>query len=187
MLGRAYNMQENTDEAAKYFAIACQLNSMEPDACYWLGLADYDLSRFTESLIALQSALKSGASDRAWTLRGIARTLEALGRNSEAEKSYKQAAGMGNVQAQTDYGMFLFHQGRARESIEILKQAGAKKELARVTRSVAGAPPAHAPLVHPSEICFDSSTLPMIVRNGATGEEHQVETMIAGVAIFDYD
>src|SRR5207302_2701504 len=108
MLGRAYNMQENTDEAAKYFAIACQLNSMEPDACYWLGLADYDLSRFTESLIALQSALKSGASDRAWTLRGIARTLEALGRNSEAEKSYKQAAGMGNVQAQTDYAMFLF-------------------------------------------------------------------------------
>src|ERR1041385_4140368 len=187
MLGRAFNLQGNTDEAAKYFATACQLSPTEPDACYWLGLADYDLSRFTESLIALQSALKSGASNTAWTLWGIARTLEALGRNSEAEGSYKEAAGMGNVRAQTDYGMFLFHQGRARESIEILKQAGAKKELDRVTRSLAGAPTPRALSVHPSEIRFDSSTLSMVVRNGAIGEKHQVETMIAGVAILDYD
>ncbi|MDQ6704957.1 MAG: VCBS repeat-containing protein, partial [Acidobacteriota bacterium] len=29
--------------------------------------------------------------------------------------------------------------------------------------------------------------LDMIVRTGATGEKHQIETMIAGVAVFDYD
>ena len=27
----------------------------------------------------------------------------------------------------------------------------------------------------------------MVVRNGATGEMHQVETMIGGVAVLDYD
>ena len=27
----------------------------------------------------------------------------------------------------------------------------------------------------------------MVVKNGAAGDKHQVETMLAGVAVFDYD
>ena len=27
----------------------------------------------------------------------------------------------------------------------------------------------------------------MVVRNGATGEQHQIETMLAGIAVLDYD
>jgi len=34
---------------------------------------------------------------------------------------------------------------------------------------------------------FSVSELPMAVKNGAGGNKHQVETMIAGVAVFDYD
>ena len=34
---------------------------------------------------------------------------------------------------------------------------------------------------------FDVSPLRMTVNNGATGEKHLIETMIAGVAVFDYD
>jgi len=36
-------------------------------------------------------------------------------------------------------------------------------------------------------IAFEAMPLPMVVRNGATGDKHLVETMIAGVAAFDFD
>src|SRR5690242_12374398 len=41
--------------------------------------------------------------------------------------------------------------------------------------------------VAPGSITFETTSLPMIVRNGATGDKHLVETMIAGIAAFDYD
>ncbi|MDX2152155.1 MAG: CRTAC1 family protein [Bryobacteraceae bacterium] len=36
-------------------------------------------------------------------------------------------------------------------------------------------------------VTFRASTLDMVVRNGAAGNKHQIETMIAGVAVLDYD
>jgi hypothetical protein len=41
--------------------------------------------------------------------------------------------------------------------------------------------------ITPGQIAFRATPLPMTVRNGATGEKHLIETMIAGVAAFDYD
>jgi len=187
LLGLAYSLKDNVEKAAENFDRACSLNPNEPNACYFLGLAYYHLDRFDDSLRTMQGTLRSGASDKALTLLGIAEAYEALGRTNDAEESYRQAAGTGNLQARIAYGMFLFHQGRAQESIKILKEANAKAELDRVSRSLAATPTPRTALPHPSEIRFEPTTLPMIVRNGATGEKHQVETMIAGVAVFDYD
>ena len=187
LLGVAYSLENHLPSAAESFQRACQLDPREPKACYLLGRTYYYLSRFDESLATLQTELKAGATDRALTLLGIAEALEALGKSTDAEQSYRQAAATGNPRARTAYGMFLFHQGRGEESLRILKEANAKPELDLVRRSIAAAPRARATPVHPSEIRFDPAVLPMMVRNGATGEKHQVETMIAGVAIFDYD
>ena len=38
-----------------------------------------------------------------------------------------------------------------------------------------------------SPVRFHAAPLDMIVNNGATGAKHLIETMIAGVAVFDYD
>ena len=187
LLGVAYSLENHLPRAAENFQRACQIDPHEPKACYLLGRIYYYSSRFDESLQTLQAELRAGATDRALTLLGIAEAFEALGRSADAEQSYRQASATGNLRARTAYGMFLFHQGRADESLKILKEAKAKPELDQVTRSIAAAPHAHTPSIRPSEIRFDPAPLPMIVRNGATGEKHQVETMIAGVAIFDYD
>ena len=36
-------------------------------------------------------------------------------------------------------------------------------------------------------VVFRETPLNMVVRNGATGDKHQIETMIAGIAVLDYD
>jgi Tfp pilus assembly protein PilF len=84
-------------------------------------LAYYHLNRFEDSLATLQAALRFGASDRTLILLGIAEAFEAMGRTMNAEESYQQAAAAGNLQARIAYGMLLFHQGRAKESVKILK------------------------------------------------------------------
>lgn len=50
-----------------------------------------------------------------------------------------------------------------------------------------GVLPALKPAVPEPAVCFRASTLNMVVRNGAAGDKRQIETMIAGVAVIDYD
>src|SRR5205085_12439815 len=87
----------------------------------------------------------------------------------------------------SNYGQFLLRQGRIEESIAILKRAGDQDELKKAVRMRGALPAARAPAGPPAPVRFSAAELPMIVKNGATGEMHQIETMIAGIAILDYD
>jgi enediyne biosynthesis protein E4 len=118
--------------------------------------------------------------------RGLGLTLEAMGQTAQAEKYLKEAAQAGQPAGLLDYGQFLFRQGRLTESIAILKRSGNKEALDRAARALKNSSPG-PPRSSLARVRFAASELPMTVRNGATGDKHQIETMIAGVAVFDYD
>ena len=187
LLGIAYSRQQRDQAAEESFRRACESNPREENACYFLGRAYYYANRFEKSLATLQAALSAEASDRALTMVGIAEAFEALGNTGEAERVYKDAAASGGSRALVAYGMFLFHQGRGSQSVPLLRQAGAKKELALVRRSLEAGSIESSRALTPSAVRFTPRPLPMLVRNGAAGDKHQVETMLAGVAAFDYD
>ncbi|HZT29129.1 MAG TPA: FG-GAP-like repeat-containing protein [Bryobacteraceae bacterium] len=185
LLGMVYAAQEQYRKAEEPFRHACALDPREENACYYLGRAYYYLNRYQDSRKAYETAL-ANTSDRARPLGGLALDMEAVGDAAAAEKYYREAISSGDKQILTDYGLFLFKQGRGAESLAILRRAGATEEIERVTRELANAPAARAAgAVTP--VRFESTQLDMIVRNGATGEKHLVETMIAGVAVLDYD
>ncbi len=187
LLGEAYSLTKEDDAARDSFQRACRLDAAEKNACYFLGRAYYYANRFEDSLATLETVLRDGTADRTLTLLAIAEAQEALGRAAAAERAYRDAASGDNARALTAYGMFLFHQGRAVQAVEPLRRAGAKTELDLVTRSLSAASTRPASAFKPTPVRFDATELPMVVRNGAAGEKHQVETMLAGVAVFDYD
>lgn len=190
-LGMVYTAQQKFDLAEAPFRRACEINPREELACYYLGRADYALSRYEESRSAFQTALRY-QPDSSRIQRGMGLTLEALGRAPEAERYLKEAAAGSDKDALSDYGQFLFRQGRLNESIAVLQRSGDRASLERVVRAL-GAVPSRARVdgmlgsKNAAAIRFSPEELPMIVNNGAKGEMHQVETMIGGVAILDYD
>ena len=184
-LGMVYAAQEKFDRAEAPFRRACEIDPREELACYYLGRADYALSRYEESRRAFETALRY-QPDASRIQRGMGLTLEALGRAAEAEPYLRSAAAGNDKEALSDYGQFLFRQGRLDEAAAMLERAGDRVNLERVTRA-RGAVSRQAAAAPGAPIRFSPSALPMTVHNGATGEMHQVETMIAGVAILDYD
>jgi hypothetical protein len=60
-------------------------------------------------------------------------------------------------------------------------------ELDRVTRALEATPAVSSQRKPPAPIVFDAQPLPMIVKNGASGAQHQIETMLAGIAVLDYN
>jgi Tfp pilus assembly protein PilF len=188
LLGMTFAAREDYSQALEPFRRACELDPREENACYYLGRALYSVSRFEEAMRSFEIALAQQAS-RGRPLLGLAMSLEALGRNAEAEKTFKESIQAGERRALIDYGLFLHRQGRGRESIEYLRRAHAREELERVTRSVeaAGAGKEAAAPSRPGAVRFDPFELDMIVRNGATGKKHLIETMLAGVAVLDFD
>jgi Tfp pilus assembly protein PilF len=185
-LGMVYAAQQKFQLAQSLLRRACAIDPREELACYYLGRADYALSRYEESREAFETARHyQPGSDR--IKRGLGLTLEALGRLSEAERYLKEAAGAGDQDSLSDYGQFLFRQGRLQESIAVLEHSGDAANLARAVRTLAAVSNQPAPAGPSAPIRFSAAELPMIVANGAKGEMHQIETMIAGVAIFDYD
>ncbi|MGH7248145.1 MAG: tetratricopeptide repeat protein, partial [Pseudomonadota bacterium] len=184
-LGMVYTAQQKFDRAEAPFRSACEIDPREELACYYLGRADYALSRYEESRVAFETALRY-QPDSSRIQRGMGLTLEALGRLAEAERYLKEAAAGSDKEALSDYGQFLFRQGRLQESRAVLERSGDRANLERVVRAL-GAVPRQAPAdANAATIRFSAKELPMIVRNGATGEMHQVETMMAGVAVLDY-
>ncbi len=190
MLGETYVALSANWRAKGPLKRACDLNPRDPDACYLLGRSSYVLSLFEPALQAYQAALAL-PSNRGRALAGLAQTLEALGRNKEAEQKYREALAAGETSAALSYSKFLLREGRSRESVAVLEAAAvnlpeARRELARVQRAVAGAPAmALAQPLRP--IRFRQSALETVSRNGATGDRHLPETMMGGVAVFDYD
>jgi tetratricopeptide (TPR) repeat protein len=185
-LGMVYTAQEKFDRAEAPFRSACEIDPREELACYYLGRADYALSRYEESRVAFETALRY-QPDSIRIKRGMGLTLEALGRAPEAERYLKEAAAGDDKEALSDYGQFLFRQGRLNESAAVLERSGDRANLQRAVRAL-GAVPGQASAGAPTAaIRFSAKELPMILNNGATGEMRQVETMIAGVAVLDYD
>lgn len=184
-LGMVYTVIGKFDEAVAPFSRACSLDPREENACYYLGRTLYQLDRFQEANQAFHRALEY-AGNRGRPLWGIALAQEALGNTAEAESYYKAALKAGEGAAAVDYGKFLFKQGRVTESLDVLRRAHATAEVEKEQRELQ-ALQGTGRRVTPAPLQFDQTELPMIVRNGASGEKHQIETMIAGVAVLDYD
>ena len=184
LLGLAYSTQEKYALAEPPLSRACQIDPEEDNACYYLARVQYSLNQYAASQNSFGLALALG-KHRGRTFGGLALTLEAMGESAKAEDAYKSAVADGDGVALVDYGMFLFHQGRGTEGLTYLKKANAKSEIDRVERALKASPVGAA--VNTAPIQFTSHALPMIVKNGAVGAKHQVETMPGGVAVFDYD
>jgi Tfp pilus assembly protein PilF len=184
-LGATYIAQEEFQKAEIPLSRACTIDAHEENACYYLGRIYYFLDRFDKAQAALEVALRS-TPDRGRCLHGLALVREALGDMAGAEEFYKQAIRAKEKTALIDYGKFLFKQGRSKESLQVLRGANARSEVDRVVRALEGLP-ARRVQASATPVRFQTTELPMLVKNGAVGEKHEIETMIAGVAVFDYD
>ncbi len=186
LLGMVYVAQQKFALAEEPLRRSCELNPKDDLACYYLGRDYYALGRYEESRTILERALaNSHETDRVRV--GLALTLEALGHTGEAESLLKQAARSKDPNALSEYGQFLFRQGRLKESVEMLRRSGNREALERASKELSAAPKTSKTALHAQPVRFSISELPVTVKNGGTGKKHQIETMIAGVAILDYD
>lgn len=184
LLGLTYSTQEKYLLAEPPLRRSCQLDPAEENACYYLARVQYSLNQYKESKKSFKLALAL-QTHQGRTLGGLALTLEALGERSKAEEAYRAATAAGDQAALVDYGMFLFHQGRGNEGLIYLKKANATREISWVERALQASPRGSTRDI--TSVQFTAQPLPMIVKNGALGAKHQVETMPGGVAVFDYN
>ena len=129
-LGMVYSAQERYQSAEEPFRKACSIDPKEESACYYLGRLYYTLNRYEDSLDIFDNAM-SNPNEKGRISYGRAFTQEALGRNTEAERDFREAIRIGEKSALKDYGMFLFRRGRTDESLETLRKAGAQESFAR--------------------------------------------------------
>jgi tetratricopeptide (TPR) repeat protein len=186
LLGMAYAAEEKYSLAVPAFERACALDSREEMACYYLGRAQFTLVRLREALQSYRLALQGRSAPSGRVLLGMALVYEAIPNPVEAERYFREAIAAGEHDALHDYGLFLFKTGRSSESLAVLEKAGAGADLDRVRRALReSARPLEMP--PPLPVRFTPMALPMTVKNGAAGDHHLIETMIAGVAVFDFD
>ncbi len=187
LLGMTYAAEEKYNLAEPAFYRSCTLNNEEQNACYYLARTNFTLGRAQKALQFYKLALPAAGAGRGQVLLGIALAYEASPAPGAAEQYYLQAIQAGEARARVDYGLFLFKSGRGAESLATLEKAGATSEVERVRRALNGIAPTSAKAAAGSAITFESRPLDMIVRTGATGSKHLIETMNAGVAVLDYD
>ena len=161
---------------------ACALDPSEENACYYLGHLLFTVGRLDDAQVAFGRALGQ-AQSRARALNGLAETLAAAGDFAAAERRFREAIAAGAPAV--PYGLFLFHQSRLPESLRILAGAGDEAALDRVRRAARLSPNGQSTDLIPVQ--FAATSLPTILKNGARGEKHLPETMLGGVAVFDYD
>jgi Flp pilus assembly protein TadD len=112
------------DRAQTFFATAQRLDKRDPDAWYFSGRASYDANRFEQAVAAFEQALRVGAEQsRVYENLGLAQ--DALGQFGAAGKSLRKAVDLAGAawRPYLSYGAFLFRQGRAAESLPVLRQA----------------------------------------------------------------
>jgi Flp pilus assembly protein TadD len=182
-LGQVYSAEEKYREAEPLLRKACALDAAEENACYYLGRLLFTAGRLDDAQVAFGRAI-GVAAERGRALNGLAETLEAVGDSAAAEKRFREAIAAGAPRVA--YGLFLFHQGRLRESLEVLSGAGDEAALARV-RMAAGESPRSSKGIEPVPVQFTETSLPVVLNNGTRGEKHLPEAMLGGVAVFDYD
>ena len=95
----------------------------DQDACYYLGLASYNLGRYENAIEAYRKALK--AAGRAARVRcGLGLALEALGRGEEAERELRGSIKIEDGKSIADFdprvelGAFLYPPGSCRRSAQ---------------------------------------------------------------------
>ena len=191
MLGMAFAAENRLEDAYTPFSRACELNAGEAGACYYLGRTAFYLSRLSEAESAFRRSMQR-PDDRPRALLGLAAVLETRGKTQEAERAFSQAIELGAEGAQRDFGLFLYRTGRHVEAVKALEAAGAADDLVRIRRELAATPSSTARGERPGSIpihaiTFDVTALPMISRNGASGEKHLPETMMGGIAVLDFD
>lgn len=97
---------------------ACGEEKTAGESCYFLGRALFVKGEFEAARQAFDKAAPSPQ-----LYRGAAMNYVALGRNEDAERSYRKAIAAGSVDARPDLGAFLYRQGRMPEALEVLKAA----------------------------------------------------------------
>jgi Tfp pilus assembly protein PilF len=185
LLGMTYTAEQNDPAAREHYQRACSLDPQEQNACYYLGQTLYRLDRSQQAIDAFEIALKK-ADGRGRPSLGMALAFEALGKSADAERWYREAIQSGEKRARVDYGLFLLKLGRTQDGLALLRDAGSPEDYQRALKAVENSPHNRVS-TEPVPVRFKSSPLDMVVRNGAQGEKHQVEMMIAGTAVFDYD
>ena len=177
--------QEKFREAEPPLRKACTLNRAEENACYYLGRLLYTVGRLEEARGAFARV------DSTHGARARSRWAGASPRSGWRFCRGRAALSGGNC------GRRVHGSGRLRALPFSPGAASGKRRGAGPSWSsnrtrpgaeggarVAGRLPVTAATV---PVRFDESTLPMIVKNGAAGGKHLPETMLGGVAVFDYD
>jgi tetratricopeptide (TPR) repeat protein len=190
LAGRVCAAREQWDPAQEFFTKAQNLDPRDLDARYFSGRAYYDANRFERSIEAFEQALRLDAEQgRIYENLGLAQ--DALGQFGAAEKSLRKAVELarGTWRPYLAYGAFLFRQGRAAESLPVLRQAlriepsavDARFELARLLYhqdSLAEAARVLEPAL-PSNECRVHNLMARI--HSARGENGQAEAEIKAI------
>jgi Tfp pilus assembly protein PilF len=124
LLGLAYVLTGQTNEAESQFKEACRLAPKDAEGWFYLGRLYYNGNFFDKALDSLQIALKYGPND-ARIREVLALTHEAVGDSAAAEREYQQAMQLGR-QPKTlalNYGALLLKLNRTSESEPLLLRA----------------------------------------------------------------
>jgi tetratricopeptide (TPR) repeat protein len=141
LAGRVYAAREQWEAAQRFFGTAQRLDQRDLDAWYFSGRAFYVANRFEPAIAAFQRALREGA-EQSRVYENLGLSQDALGQFDAAEESLRRAGDLasGTWRPYLAYETFLFRQGRAAESLPVLREAltlapaetGVRFELARV-------------------------------------------------------
>ncbi|MCC6591269.1 MAG: VCBS repeat-containing protein [Bryobacterales bacterium] len=187
--GQAAFQVKDWPAAERWFAEA--LRALPSDAAVhkWLGMTYAAQEKFVLAEAPFRRACELKPTDPdACYYHG--RTLYVLGRLEPALGAFEKARKTGAKPGRVLLGLALAHEklNHFAEADKLFRDAiaaGDKQALedyARFRRQPRTPAPGAAPTIR-----FEQQELPFTVRNGAAGKRHLPETMIAGVAILDYD
>ena len=109
---------------------ACGLDAGDEDSCYLFGRSLFLVGRYEEAVKPFEQALRAAPSANLATVRrALALDLDEFGSTASAEQHFRAAVRLYRgsdgrpPDPRVDYGAFLVRQGRARESLDLLKAA----------------------------------------------------------------
>jgi len=106
-----YAAQEKFTLAEAPLRRACQLDSSDPDSCYYWGRTLFALRRFEQSVAAYEKALKTNHRPGRVYL-GLALSHEKLDRFAEAKRCFRLAVEAGERRAAGEYERFVGRTGQ---------------------------------------------------------------------------
>ena len=127
-LGAAYAAQGNNRKAEGPLRKACEMDRRDADACYYFGLASYNLGKYEAAIEAYKTALKAGGA-AARVRSGLGLALEATGRAEDAERELRAAIlqesgkSIADFDPRVELGAFLYRQGRLAEALVALEES----------------------------------------------------------------